>query len=98
MRAQTFADDTTLTIGRNELSLRSCVKYIEAFSTISGLSANLDKTKFIPIGKFFNPKVKICPDLDLEWDNRFKLLGINFDNNLQNIDENIETVHARTQS
>ena len=29
--AQTFADDTTLTIGREEESLRKCIKYIEEF-------------------------------------------------------------------
>ena len=42
--AQTFADDTTLTIGCYESSLQSCVRYIESFKNISGLSANLDKS------------------------------------------------------
>ena len=85
-------------IERIELSLRSCVRYIKAFKDISGLSANLDKTKVIPIGKFFNPKSKICPDLKMEWDNKFKLLGFNIENNLQNLDENFEIVHSRTLS
>ena len=49
MRAQTFTDDTTLMIEPNKLSLQSCVKYIKASKTISGLSANLEKTKVIPI-------------------------------------------------
>ena len=98
IRAQTFADDTSLMIERTELSLRSCVRYINAFKDISGLSANLDKTKVIPIGKFFNPKSKICPDLKMEWDNKFKLLGFNIENNLQNLDENFEIVHSRTLS
>ena len=56
------------------------------------------KLKSFQFGKFFNPKVKICPDLELEWDNKFKLLGLNIDNNLQNIDNHFETVHARTLS
>ena len=98
IRAQTFADDTTLTIERIERSLRACVRYIEGFRLISGLSANLDKTNVIPIGKLFNPKTKICPDLEMEWDNNFKLLGFIIDNNLQNIDENFECFHARTLS
>ena len=30
-KAQTFADDTTLTIAREEESLRNCIKYVEEF-------------------------------------------------------------------
>ena len=65
IRAQTFADDTTLTIERTELSLRSCVRYIDGYKLMSGLSANLDNTKVIPIGRYFNPKNQICPDLKI---------------------------------
>ena len=61
-RAQTFADDTTIFIEREENSLRACIKYIEDFKSISGLAANLDKTNVIPYGKLFNPGCKICPD------------------------------------
>ena len=98
IRAQTFADDTTLTIERTDLSLRSCVRYIEAFKEISGLSANLDKTKVIPIGMHLNPKARICTDLDMEWDDNFKLLGFNIGNNLKNIDENFDLAHTKTLS
>ena len=49
IRAQTFADDTTLTISRDAASLLACVKFIEAFRKILGLSANLDKTMVILI-------------------------------------------------
>ena len=94
MRAQTFADNKTLTIGRNELFLRSCVKYIKASGTIR----ESWQKEGHPYWQIFQSKTKICPDLELEWDNRFKLLGINVNNNIQNIDEDIETVHARTQS
>ena len=54
-KAQTFADDTILSIAREEESLRNCIKYIEDFEKISGLAANLDKTNVIPFGKFFYP-------------------------------------------
>ena len=47
-KAQTFADDTTLTIMREEESLRNCIKYIEECQKISGLAANLGKTNVIP--------------------------------------------------
>ena len=50
IKAQTFADDTFLLIQRCINSLRACVKYINLFSEISGLHANLDKTKVIPFG------------------------------------------------
>ena len=52
----------------------------------------------IPIGNLFDPKIKICPELTLAWDRRFKLLGIHFDNRLQHIDENFDMVHSRTLS
>ena len=54
-KAQTFADDTTILIRRDEESLRASIHYIEEFKQISGLAANLDKTNVIPYGKFFNP-------------------------------------------
>ena len=57
-RAQTFADDTTILIQREEASLRASILYIEEFKLISGLAANLDKTNVIPYGKFFNPGLK----------------------------------------
>ena len=50
-KTQTFTDDTTLTIAREEESLRNCIKYIEEFKEISGLAAYLDKTNVIPFGK-----------------------------------------------
>ena len=61
IRAQTFTDDTTLTIERTESSLQACVRYIEGFGLISGLSANLDKTKVISIGKFLTLRPKSVP-------------------------------------
>ena len=54
IRAHTFADDTSLLIQRCINSLKACVKYINQFSTISGLHANLVKTKVIPFGSNFN--------------------------------------------
>ena len=49
--AETFADDTTLTILREEGSIKKCIKYIEEFSKISSLAENLDNTNLIPFGK-----------------------------------------------
>ena len=53
---------------------------MEDFKLISGLAANLHKTNVIPYGKYFNPGNKICPDLEVNWTENFKLLGIEMDN------------------
>ena len=50
-KVQTFADDNTILIDRDENYLRKSIKYIEEFKQISGLAANLDKTNVIPYGK-----------------------------------------------
>ena len=55
-KTQSFADDTTLTIAREEKSLRNCIKYIEEFKNISGLAANLDKTIVISFWKNFQSR------------------------------------------
>ena len=97
-KAQTFADDTTILIKREEESLRASILYIEEFKRISGLAANLDKTNVIPYGKFFNPGQKICPDLDVNWVDKFKLLGFDIDNKLQQLNINFEKALAKAQN
>ena len=68
IRAQTFADDTSLLIQRCIISLLACIRYIEHFSKISGLPANLNKTKVIAFGNNLNIKEKIGNHLPLEWE------------------------------
>ena len=98
IRAQTFADDTSLLIQRCIISLLACVRYIEHFSKISGLHANLDKTKVIPFGDNFNIKDKIGNHLPLEWEKEFTLLGIEIDNRLEQLDHNFDRVHSKILS
>ena len=52
----------------------------------------------IPFGQNFNVKDKIFPTLPLEWENFFKLLGIDIDSKLQTLDYNFERVHGKTKS
>ena len=59
IRAQTFADDTSLLIQRCIISLMACIIYSDNFSKISGLHAILGKTKVIPFGNNFNAKDKM---------------------------------------
>ena len=92
------ADDTTILIKRDEESLRASIHYIKEFKQISGLAANLDKTNVIPYGKFFNPGQIICPDLDINWVDKFKLLGFDIDNKLQQLNINFEKALAKAQN
>ena len=48
----------------------------------------MSKTKAIWFGKKYNCNQKLCQDLKLDWDTKFRLLGVDFDNNLDNMDSN----------
>ena len=98
IRAQTFADDTSLIIQRCINSLRAWVKCIKLFSKISGIHANIDKTKVIPFGHNFNIKDILYKEIPLEWEDSFTLLGINIDNKLLKLDRNFDKVHSKTLS
>ena len=63
---------------------------------ISGLAANLDKTN--PFGKFFNPGNKICHDLEVNWTDSFKLLGLDIDNKLELMGQNFIKAHVKAQN
>ena len=88
VKLQTFDEDTSLLIQRCILYLMACLSNIESFRRLSGLLANLDKTKVIPFSKFFDLKEKIGKNLPLDWDDNFTLLGIDIDNRLKNLDQN----------
>ena len=75
-----------------------CIKYIDEFRQISGLAANLDKINVIPFGKFYNPGNKICHDLELNWTDNFKLLGLEIDNKLEKLGVNYDKAHVKAQN
>ena len=97
-RAETFADDTTLFMERNEANLRNATKYIQQFHKISGLSCNLDKTCVIPIGNHSNKDEQICKDLNMVWDNKFTILGFDIDNKLENLEANFSKVKEKIRA
>ena len=84
-RVESYADDTTIGIKRDEKNLRALIKIINDFKSISGLSANLDKTHVIPVGPIDDPSIELCPDLNLNWTSSFCLLGFVIDNKLENL-------------
>ena len=81
-----YADDTSLILNGDELSLNNALNVLEWFENISGLKVNFDKTQVIWIGnKKFSNEV-LCKRWGLKWgQTKFTLLGLNFDVNLENI-------------
>ena len=99
-RAETYADETTIIIKRNEENLRTLIRIIQDFSKLSGLQANLKKTSVTPIGGNFSieKEDQICQDLKLDWKKEFTLLGILIDGELKKIHQNFEAkiIKAKT--
>ena len=60
------------------------------FFNISGLKISVTKTKAIWFGKAAEYTHRLCPDIPLIWDNKFRLLGIDFDNTLSNMERNFD--------
>ena len=58
----------------------------------------MDKTNVIPFGKSFNPGNKLCHDLEVNWTNDFKLLGLGIDNKLELMGQNFEKAHTKAQN
>jgi exonuclease III len=78
-----YADDTTLLLDGTKTSLQETLNVLDSFYTISGLKINPNKTTLTWIGdkKLSNDKLKVS--IPLTWNNKaFKLLGINFNINL----------------
>ena len=72
-----------------ENNIKNTLEIFSQFHSISGLKLNLDKTS---IGWFSqNPnQPQICPELKLTWVKNFRLLGLDLDMNLENLNINYE--------
>ena len=77
-----YADDCTIFLEPNEQSLRLTITTLDNFFKLSGLKISVSKTKAIWFGAGSSNAPPICPDLNLDWDSKFRLLGIDFQNNL----------------
>jgi len=85
----TYADDLSIFLTYTHQNLRNAVKILGDFYDISGLRIQVTKTQCILIGTKYNPHFRLCPDIDLTWDQNFKLLGVQFDALLENMEINI---------
>ena len=75
--AQAYADDLTIIIQRDPTTLRRIMDIVKTFQRVSGLAINVSKTVCINIGKH-KTKQSFVPDLPIEFETKFKLLGIIF--------------------
>ena len=83
-----YADDMTIFLRPDSDNLRTVVEILDSFYNLSGLKISVGKTKAIWFGANYNSNNKLCPDINLVWVKEFILLGINFDNNLDKMENN----------
>ena len=83
-----YADDLTAYLDGSEKSLKSIINILDEFRDVSGLKINLNKCMAVWIGKNRFSHVRLCDDYKLIWTNSFKLLGVEFDSDLANMDTN----------
>ena len=86
-KLEMYADDCSIFLQPKSDNLRSTVKTLDCFYKLSGLKISVSKTKAVWFGKDYN-NPNLCHDLQLDWDTNFRLLGIDFNNNLDNMETN----------
>ena len=93
-----FADDMTIFLEYDKKSLMKTLKVLQEFYNISGLKIQVDKTQATIIGvEHFLPPWS--NEFDIIWKDNFKLLGIQFDNLLKDMDRNIDNkLNAMTET
>ena len=85
-----YADDCSIFLEPNSENLRETCTILSNFYLLSGLKIQVSKTKAIWFGAGWNSTEQLCPDLKLDWDTDFRLLGIDFDSGLTKMERNLE--------
>ena len=83
-----YADDMSIYLTPTAPNLKAVLTVIKDFFHLSCLKINLTKTKAIWIGRDADSDRVLCPEEGLVWTKTFSLLGINFDNKLEQMDQN----------
>lgn len=84
-----FADDLNFFFSTDVLSLQFCKETLDKFKELSGLSINSKKTKICISGSPANNDfINKANSYNFEIVDSFKLLGITFDKDLKNMDDN----------
>ena len=84
-----YADDCSIFLEYNAESLRNSIKILNDFYFTSGLQIQISKTQCVVFGKI-PENCNLCPELGLRWEQEFKLLGVNFNGTLRNMEINFE--------
>ena len=85
-----YADDLTIYLERfeeyekNYNNINAVLTILDGFQSLSGLKANRDKTMLTVFGCKDDDSF-LCEDLEIKWVTNFKLLGIHFDQTLENM-------------
>lgn len=82
-----YADDTFMFLDGSEGSLAETVRLLDKFFECSGLKINVDKTQVAWLGSERFSLDRLCPHVKLKWVTSFKLLGIKFSVNLEEMVE-----------
>jgi hypothetical protein len=85
-----YADDCSIFLEYNANNLENAIMILNDFYCVSGLKIHLTKTQCVVFGYIPNVNYKLCEHLSLKWDQRFKLLGVEFDGMLENMNINYE--------
>ena len=85
-----YADDCSIFLQPTEQNLRNTTDILNNFFQLSGLKISIAKTKAIWFGSSLENINNLCPDLQLDWSSTFTLLGIDFQNNLENMSKNFD--------
>ena len=86
-----FADDITLFLKHDKENLRNVINILKEFKHYSGLEIQTQKTIACTVGAGKNIVEKniICKEEGLQWSDKFTLLGVDFNANLDDMNHNI---------
>ena len=83
-----YADDLTIYLTPGEQNLQNVLDIIRNFFHLSCLKISVTKTKAIWFGSDADCDLKLCRAENLVWTKNFTLLGLEFDNKLEQMDQN----------
>ena len=86
-----YADDCSVFLEAKDENLRNTIKALDDFFKISGLKISVAKTKAVWFGEGHGNQHRLCPDLSLDWDTKFRLLGVDFDSSLTGMECNFDS-------
>ena len=84
-----YADDLTIYLTPGEQNLQKVLDIIRNFFHLSCLKISVTKTKAIWFGKDADNDLKLCRAENLVWTRNFTLLGLEFDNKLEQMEKKL---------